>query len=90
MSDTSTFDDLTATTRELAAKTRELGELVAAEKEGRVNGYFRSDESSVSAREKDADFQVLDLSTDIIRLKSDIAALDVEWKYLMAVFEREL
>lgn len=90
MTDTDTFDRLTAVTNDLLIKHRELGELVAAEKEGRVRGYFEADETSVSAREKVADFQVLDLTTDIIRLKADIAALEVEWKYLMAVFEREL
>lgn len=62
---------------DLARKHRELGSMLAVEKEGRVTNYFLSDEKSVSGRDRDAEFQTLNLTTDIIRLKSDIAALEV-------------
>ena len=70
------FDDYRECVIELARKHRELGSLVAVEKEGRVTNYYLSDERSVSGRDRDAEFQTLNLTTDIIRLKADIAALE--------------
>lgn len=71
-------------TDELARKHNELASLAAAEKEGKVTGYFRAEEKSVSARDREAEFQVLNVTTDIIRLKGQIAALEVEHRTLLA------
>lgn len=71
------FEEYETTCIELARKHRELGSLLAVEKEGRVTNYFLSEEKSVSGRDRDAEFQTLNLTTDIIRLRSDIAALEV-------------
>lgn len=79
------LDRLAEVTAELAACHEELGELMAAETEGRIMAYEQSDESSVSARDRFADYQVLNLTTDIIRLRAKIKALTVEQTYLLAL-----
>jgi hypothetical protein len=42
-----------------------------------------AEESSVSARDRSADIAVLPLTVDIIKLKAEIRALEVEWQFLM-------
>jgi hypothetical protein len=74
-------------TAELCDKQEELAQLVAAEKEGKVTGYFRANETSVSARDREAEFQVLNVTTDIIRLKGQIAALETEHRTLSILME---
>lgn len=81
------FDRLLEVTIQLARKHVELADLTAAEKEGKVTGHFRAEEKSVSARDREAEFQVLNLTTDIIRLKGHIAALEVEHRTLLAWLE---
>ncbi len=68
---------------ELKALHGELAETVMAERRGRVEAYALSDETSVQARDREADSIVLDLSLDIIRLKADIAALTTEYTFLL-------
>jgi hypothetical protein len=80
------FEDLTA---DLAQMHLELGEMVAAEKEQRVRAYEDSGESSVSAADRYADAAVLDLTTEIIKLKSEIRASEVQWEFLMACMRGE-
>lgn len=85
------FDRLALVNGLLTVKLREVGALASAEKEGRVTTHFRSQESSVSARDRDADLQVLGLSTDIIRLKNEVAALQNEQQFLFEwlAYERD-
>lgn len=75
--------DLGELTIRLGRAHRELGELVAAEREGRLMSYSMADETSVSGKDRAADLAVLPLSLDIIKLKSEIKALEVEWQFLM-------
>jgi hypothetical protein len=79
------IDRLADVTAELSACHLELGDLMAVETEGRIMAYEQSDESSVSARDRFADYQVLNLTTDIIRLRAKIKALTVEQTYLLAL-----
>lgn len=80
------LEDLTA---DLAQMHLELGELVGAEKEQRVRAYEDSGESSVSGADRYADAAVLDLTTEIIKLKSEIRASEVQWQFLMACMRGE-
>jgi hypothetical protein len=77
------MNDLADITVQLTRSHRELGELLAAEREGRIMAYQMTDETSVSAKDRAADVAVLPLSIDIIKLKCEIKALEVEWQFLM-------
>lgn len=79
------LEDLTA---DLAQMHLELGELVGAEKEQRVRAYDDSGMDSVSAADRYADGAVLDLTTEIIKLKAEIRASEVQWEFLMACMRR--
>ena len=68
---------------ELKALRGELAETVMAERRGRVEAHFLSDETSVQARDREADRIVLELSIDAIRLKADIEALTTEYTFLL-------
>lgn len=83
----SALQQLESTTKELAACHRELAQVLMAEKEGRVRTYLESNETSVSGRDRQADYNVLSLSTDSLKLKGEIAALEAEVRYLIIVVE---
>lgn len=68
---------------ELKALHGELAETVMAERRGRVEAHFTSEETSVQGRDREADAMVIDLSCDVIRLKADIAALTTEYTFLL-------
>lgn len=84
---TSALLQLESTTKELAACHRELAQVLMAEKEGRVRTYLESNETSVSGRDRQADYNVLGLSTDTLKLKGEIAALEAEIRYLLIMVE---
>lgn len=69
-------------TRELIALHRSLAMLVAEEKEQRISAYLNAPENSVSGRERLADSTVLDVTTEIIKAKGEIAALSEERDFL--------
>lgn len=66
------------TTARLAGNRTQLAELVAVEHEQRTRAWFEHPSNLVSERDRVADFQVLDLAADVIRLKGEIAA-DEDW-----------
>jgi len=66
------------TTARLASNRTQLAELVAVEHENRTRAWFEHPSNLVSERDRVADFQVLDLAGDVIRLKGEIAA-DEDW-----------
>jgi len=72
-------------TRDLAAKHLQLGTLMSAEREGRLRAYEESEATSVSAADRYADLSILPLSKDIIMLKAEIKALEVEWEWRMGL-----
>lgn len=81
------FDKLADVTGRLIRVHRELGELQAAEREGRIRSFESSDATSVSAADRFADLSVLPLSVDIIKLKAESRALEVEWQFLLTWME---
>lgn len=72
-------DDLAS---ELGIKYRELSDLEATERQGKFNTWMGVDSTSVTERDRWADIQVLDLSCDIIRLKGEIRALELEYNHI--------
>ena len=75
------------TTARLAGNRTQLAELVAVEHEQRTRAWFEHPSNLVSERDRVADFQTLDLASDVIRLKGEIAA-DEDWvRYYTAALE---
>lgn len=75
---------LRATTDELKAVRLELAELLVAERQGRIEAYHDSDEKSSTARDRYADYVVLDLSNEITKLRAQVNALCDERDLLIA------
>lgn len=73
---------------ELGIKYKELGDLEAAEREGRFQAWMGVDSSSVSERDRWADVAVLNLSCDILKLKGEIRSLELEYNHIK--FRRQL
>lgn len=74
--------------QELGIKYKELADLEATERLGRFQTWMGVDSTSVTERDRIADIQVLDLSCDIIRLKGEIRALELEYNHIK--FRRQL
>jgi hypothetical protein len=75
------------TTARLASNRLQLAELVAFQHDARTRAWFEHDSNLVSERDRVADFQTLDLATDITKLKGEIAA-DEDWiRYYTAALE---
>jgi hypothetical protein len=66
------------TTARLASNRLQLAELVAFEHEARTRAWFEHESSLVSERDRVADFQTLDLASDVIKLRGEIGA-DEDW-----------
>lgn len=81
------LSNLETTTTELASSHRELAQLLAAEKEGKIRSWVASEDTSVTSRDRWADHMVMDLTLDIIKLKGEIAALEATKTYLMVAIE---
>ena len=81
------WDRLAVVNEDISIRHRELGELIAAETEGRVRAFESSHESTVTGRDRYASLLVLDLTVDIIKIKGEIRALENEQKYLLARVE---
>jgi hypothetical protein len=72
-------------TARLASNRTQLAELVAVEHEARTRTWFEHPSDKVSERDRVADYQTLDLASDVIRLKGEIAA-DEDWvRFYVAV-----
>lgn len=67
---------------ELQMAHRELATLIAAEHEAKVRTWFAADDDSVKGRDRVAEFNALDLTLDIMRLKGEIAAMREEKDWL--------
>jgi hypothetical protein len=66
------------TTGRLASNRTQLADLVAVEHEAKTRAWFEHPSNLISERDRVADFQTLDLASDVIRLKGEIAA-DEDW-----------
>ena len=83
----SVLDLFHETTARLASNRTQLAELLAVDHEARTRAWFEHDSKYVSERDRVADFQTLDLASDITRLKGEIGA-DEDWiRYYQAVLE---
>jgi len=78
---------LQETTARLASNRVQLADLLAVEHEHRTRAWFEHQSKYIAERDRVADFQTLDLASDVIRLKGEIAA-DEDWvAYYRAVLE---
>lgn len=75
-----TLDALQATADDLATAHRELAELAHVQKQQYVEAWWNDASESVTARDRSADYATLHLTTEIIKIKGEIAALQVEWE----------
>lgn len=62
----------------------ELAQIQAAETRGKIEGQFFSEEHTVTGREHYASFQVVDLTTDRLKLQGELNALRERQKFLLA------
>lgn len=87
--DTALLDRLHAIVQELVDNHHQLGDLLAAEKQGRVESWHAAQpgSDSVSARDRIAEFNIVPLAKDILILKGDIAALIEERDYIRLLLQ---
>lgn len=79
------LERLEAVSSELQILHRELATTLAAEKSAKVHAWAESNEPTLGARERIADFNALDLTLDVITLRGEIAANEAERGYLIEV-----
>lgn len=66
-------------TSELTDNHRELGSVLAAEHEGRIRSWWDQEVGTPgNVRDKAGQMNTLDLTSDIFKLKADIAALEAQ------------
>ena len=70
-------------TQRIANAHRELGQLLAAEKQARVQAYHSSEGRTNSDKDNAANMSALNITVDIFKIRSDIAALEASKDYLM-------
>lgn len=58
------------------------GESEYAELGARKGAWFHSTESSVTGRGRDAEFAAIDHTMELVRIRSDIRAVEAELRYL--------
>lgn len=79
---------LSEVTRLLSENHRELAQVLAAEREGKVESWMSSEHTSIQARDRTADAYAVSLTVDVFKLKGEIAALEVEERYLYFLLSR--
>lgn len=70
-------------TETLISFYRELAQLTSAEKQGRVEAFFNSQETSLGAREKEGEYRNLNTTSEILITKGEIAAYEAERDFLV-------
>lgn len=78
---------LASLTSELANAHIMLGTSLQQEKSARVMGFMRSQETTVAAKERDAESQALASYTSVVELKASILALTEERDLLRLLIE---
>lgn len=66
----------------LANAQRELGQLLAAEKQAKVQGYNTSAGRTNTDKENEGSVSALNITVDIFKIRSEIAALEASREYL--------
>lgn len=85
MQPSAALDRMGSLTEELMAAHRELAMVLAAEKQAKVGAWLESQEGTVSARDRQSDFNALGLTVDALKLKGEINALEAERSYLTLI-----
>lgn len=83
------LQELEEITTALAGLHKELAEIQAAETRGRLEHQQWSEEQTVTGRKQYADYQVVDLSVDRIKIQGEIAALRERKDFLMVAIGAE-
>jgi hypothetical protein len=77
------LEELEALTGNMAALHKELAEVQSAETRGRLEHQQWSEETTVTGRKSYADYQVIDLSVDRIKIQGELAALRERKDFLL-------
>lgn len=76
--------ELEEVTQELAGLHREAAQISMAETRGKLEHQQWSEEATVTGRKQYADFQVVDLTADRIKIQGEISALRERKDFLMS------
>ena len=77
------------TASDLANLHMEVAMVVGQERRAKVEGFMHSQESSVSGREREADFSALELTTTVFELRGQLAAKQEELGVLQMLLGAE-
>jgi hypothetical protein len=73
--------------QELAGLATEVAMIRSAERRAKVEGWQRSQDTSVTARNRDADHNALELTTTLFELQGQVEALQAERDLLRLCLE---
>lgn len=76
------LDELEKVASDIAALHLQLAETLVAEYEAKTTTWMASDAQYLSERDRQADFNALNLSLDIIRFKGELAAAESRRSFL--------
>lgn len=76
------LDELEAVASEIASLHLQLAELLSAEHEAKTQSWFASDAQYITERDRIADLNSLNLSTDIIKLRGQLASEESRRSFL--------
>ncbi len=74
---------------DLANLHEELAMVWSDERRAKVEGFVRSQESSVAAREREADFHALESTTTVFEIRGQVAAMQEEIGVLKMLLDVE-
>lgn len=76
------WSSLAYTVGQLMQSRRELADLLAAEHEGKVEAWARSEATAINQRDREAAHVITPLTIEIIQLKGEVAAFEEERDFL--------
>lgn len=79
------LDELASVTKEIASLHLQLAELYQAEHRAKTESWFNSDAQYISERDRIADFNSLDLTTETMKLTGELRAAEALRDYLQLV-----
>lgn len=82
------YDRLYTVTTSLADKYRELALIESTEHRSKIEAWHNSNEETLKGRDRVADFSALSFTLDIIQLKGEIKALELEYDYIKILIDR--
>ncbi len=78
----SALTELEEVAMDLSRIHRDLAELLAAEHQAKIHTWFNSNADYITQRDREADFNALSLTLDIIKLKGELAAQESRRAFL--------